>query len=104
LTHDFIKANVSSFLKIERKSPHLYRIVASPREKHVGNYSATITLTDDHKYPLSNIYMLEVEILPSADPKPPVKPVRIDLKIITKIIENKYLKRETLNYLCDSRR
>ena len=82
VTNDFIKANVSAFLVIERTSPAFYRVVASPKAKHVGNYSTTITLTDDHKYPLSTRYKVEIEIIPNPDAKPPVKPVRTILKVI----------------------
>ena len=102
VTNDFFKANMSSFVEIERISPKVYQVVANPKAKHVGNYTGYITLTDDHKYPLSTKYMIEVEILPSADAKPPVKPVRTILKVIIKILETKDLKREALNYLCDS--
>jgi hypothetical protein len=51
VTNDFEKANASSFLKIVQKSPKIYQVIASPEAKDVGNYTVTITLTDDHKYP-----------------------------------------------------
>jgi hypothetical protein len=51
VTNDFDKANARSFLKIVQKSPKIYQVIASPEAKDVGNYTVTITLTDDHKYP-----------------------------------------------------
>lgn len=77
VTNDFVKANASSFLKIVQMSPKIYEVIASPKAKDVGNYSVTITLTDDHKYPLSTEYKIEIEITPNPDSKPPEKPVRI---------------------------
>lgn len=71
VTNDFVKANVSSFLKIVQMTPKFYQIIASPKAKDVGNYSVTITLTDDHKYSLSTKYKIEIEIIPNPDSKPP---------------------------------
>jgi hypothetical protein len=82
VTNDFVKANVSTFLKIEQMTPKIYQVIASPKAKDVGNYSITITLTDDHKYPLSKKYKVEIEILPNSDSMPPEKPVRIYLNFI----------------------
>jgi hypothetical protein len=37
-----------------------------PKAKDVGNYTATVKLTDNNKNPLTTIYKIKIEILPGA--------------------------------------
>lgn len=85
LTHNFIQANVSSFIKIVQMTPFLYQVVASPKAEHVGNYQGTITLTDLNKFPLSTEYAINLKITPDLDALPPEKPVRTLFQVIINI-------------------
>lgn len=85
LTHDFKKANLSSFLQISQIDKYLYSIIANPKTKDVGKYNATITLTDNHMYSLSTVYKLILEIKSNSKILPPEAPVSqnyFDIKII----------------------
>ena len=74
LTHNSDQAGISSFSSLRQslKNQNEYIFEAMPLSYHVGNYSITIKLTDNHfRDPKSTFYVIHLVILPYNDTKKP---------------------------------
>lgn len=60
LTNNFPQAKTSSFMRVVRLSYYLHQFEFYPKAKDVGNYNATVTLTDNNPDPKSTTYEIEI--------------------------------------------
>ena len=71
LTYNLKTNGISNFASLKEIAKDKYIFEAEPLSRHVGNYSATLTLTDNNKFPMSRNYIFEFIVIPNPDEKKP---------------------------------